>query len=578
MASKKLVATYAMIKSYKNQPSNKWLTLSEFIDNSISSWQGKGDIKKSLAGLEIEIVFDSRDENNLKLTVSDNANGMSEDEILNAMQPSDREGKEDTHYNQYGVGMKLGIFWYGQDGIVHSKIKGKKEYCVELKTSTKLDGMAVEIQSSRPEENFVKHESGTTIRIENIYLNRKWKNNDLNYIKEALGWRYGKILSRNLKNGEYIPGIKIKIMELSNDKKSNSLNIFHEIEASYHTPFSLKRYINSHSKKNNYDIEKFKKEWEETINKILNDPSNIDKNILKEFCYLLKDGKDLVSEININFDNDKSAILKFGLLEPSSNYSKICGVTTFHLDRAINHSPNSEDNLSSSLSFKTSTTKGGIGDPTYRRLFGEINLTGIENPDQNKSRFDWSYSGKEKINEVLKKIWDELKPLLSLIVNNWEKMTLIEELGSKEEREEVINASTKVLDKYVIEPTIQPLIKDGVSINEPCYILKEDNKKIWILESLNVGSDLIKTENNDEGIKIYYNAEHKFWKPFMNDKKLTLQYRGSCVYPLILLIGLCNDYFKDKELTSTLLKEELSIMDFEEVINKVVKAIEAKDD
>lgn len=574
MASKKLVATYAMIKAYKNQPSNKWLALSEFIDNSISSWQGKDNPEKSLEGLEIKIIFDTRDDNNLRLIISDNANGMSEDEIVNAMQPSDRRNKKDTHYNQYGVGMKLGIFWYGEDGIVHSKIKGKKEYCVELKTSIHDENEGVEVSSEKPDKNVIEYESGTTVIIEKVYLNRKLKSNDLKDIKDALGWRYGKILSRYTNSNQYIPGMKIQIKELSLDtKKTNS---FSDVEASHHTPFSIDRFISYHSKKSGYNIKKFVKEWEESVDNILYDEKNQDKHILKKFCQLLKEEKDLVSEIDIVFDNNKIAPLKFGILAPSSNYSKIEGVTTYHIARAIDHGPNTSE--SSTLSFKTTKNTGGVGDPTYRRLFGEINLTGIENPDQNKSRFDWSYNGKDKINKVLDKIWGELKPLLSLMANNWEMMQKTSELKDNKEKKEVMNASTKVLNTSIIEPSVEPISEEGKIMDQPCYIIKDNNKKIWIFESLSVGSDLVRTESVEDGIKIFYNAEHKFWKPFINDKKFTLQYRGSCVYPLILLIGLCNDYFRDKELTLSLLNDNKLPMDFEEVINEVVKAIESKDE
>lgn len=576
MASKKLVATYAMMKAYKSHPTNKWLTLSEFIDNSISSWRGKGNTTKSLVGLEIKITFDSTDENNLKLIISDNANGMNEDEILEAMQPSDRRGKKDTHYNQYGVGMKLGIFWYGEDGIVHSKVKGKKEFCVELKTSREDENTEIEVKTKRPSENYVEYESGTTIRIEKIYDNRKWKPTDLNDIKEALGWRYGKMLSKNLENNEYIPGMTIKIRELLPDRKANSSNVWCNIESSYHKAFTLQKYIDSKSNKNDYNMEKFNLEWENDVNKLIN--NNSDKEILVEFCNLLINKKELKSTIDVSFDyGRKNTKLIFGILSPSKNYAKISGVTTFHLDRAINHSPNSKDNKSSSISFKTNKSEGSIGDSTDRRLFGEIDLTGIEVPDQNKSSFLWSFYGEDDLNKILEKVWNQLKPLLNLIIY-WEKLNLTQKITSNKEIEKILDSSSKVLNPYVIEPKIDFIVDDnGDETNVPCYLLKEDNKRIWIEESLDPKSELVKIESNDEGIKICYNAQHKFWKPFINDKD-SLEYRGSCIYPIILLIGLCNDYFNKKELTSSLLKEQLSLMDFEEVINKVVKVIESKDE
>jgi hypothetical protein len=58
----------------------------------------------------INIDIDYSDNENKKITITDNANGMGMLELLDAMQPNSREGKTDNDYNQYGIGMKLGIF------------------------------------------------------------------------------------------------------------------------------------------------------------------------------------------------------------------------------------------------------------------------------------------------------------------------------------------------------------------------------------------------------------------------------------------------------------------------------------
>jgi light-regulated signal transduction histidine kinase (bacteriophytochrome) len=81
---------------------------SEYIDNSVSSYQTKH--KNSVDGLKItiDIVTDENDEQ--FFTVVDNAGGMDDETLYQAIIPNNKKGKSDTKLNQHGIGMKLASF------------------------------------------------------------------------------------------------------------------------------------------------------------------------------------------------------------------------------------------------------------------------------------------------------------------------------------------------------------------------------------------------------------------------------------------------------------------------------------
>jgi hypothetical protein len=96
--------------------------------------------------------------------------------------------------------------------------------------------------------------------------------------------------------------------------------------------------------------------------------------------------ENLIFEKSIHI-NGKDTKIKFGILggdfqknKKGFSKEKYCGLTTYHIDRAINHGPNNEQ--CTNLMFTKSK------DPTRVWVYGEINLTDIEEPDKNKSKFD----------------------------------------------------------------------------------------------------------------------------------------------------------------------------------------------
>lgn len=572
MSTKNLVATYGMIQNYKNERTNKWLTLAEFIDNSISSWIQTKEKEDDVKGLKVSIIYDYSNSSNKKMTIIDNANGMDDEELVNSLQPSDTKGKSEMKYNQYGVGMKLGIFWNGADVEIYSKKNGVENF-TELKTSKKSLDEAVSVESRWSNEGVVPHESGTLIKIENVYPNRVLKQNDFDLIKEALGWRYKKLLCDQENN---IPGMEIWLIIKNSDKKGQTKEEL--VKPFSIKPFTLESFVERRKLDNNFDNIKFQSEYLEDINKL--ERENSDNKLLLEFCEKLKNNQPLVSSVNIFWKNlDKSAELKFGIINSIHNksYQKVCGVTTFHLHRAINHGPNDKNNESRCIYFNANSQSSlsSGANPTWRRLFGEINLTGLEKPDQNKSRFDWSVDGEENFYKELDTIWKNLTPLLNLIIEWEKKFKIISIMKTIEEKENIANYSKKSLDIEKLDISVEscPETND----DEPCFFLKDLGKKIWIIESQDKDFVFV-NEKNDEEMYVYYNINHRFWRSFIFEKEKD-KIRGESIYPLILLIALCNDSLEKKS------KNCLDFFDIEEkpknfieIMNIVVKAIESKDE
>lgn len=574
--SRKIVATYGMIKNYKNETSNKWLALSEFIDNSISSWEGNN--KDNAIGLEITIEFDGTNKDNRKLTIKDNANAMDKNTLESAMQPSDIKGKSDKKYNQYGVGMKLGIFWYGEDGKVYSKEKKSHEYFVELKTSCNDLSREVMVDAKKSYDNAVEYDSGTTIVIEKIYDNKWLRTEDLIEIKNALGWRYRNLLE-DKKNNK--PGMKISLLHKVEDNRTKYGNIHYFVEPFFIKPFTLENFKIYHKNKKNYNYEAFENRYLKDIENLIDE--NKSNSVLIEFCEKLVKNEPLISIKEIPWENfDKPAILKFGIIDSTSEnqqgkLGKINGVTTFHLDRAINHGPNTNASNSCIPFNKKAGVSFSSGDPTWRRLYGEINLTGYEVPDQNKSSFIWSYTGEENLSNNLQNIWNSLKELLSLIVKWEDNLKITNPVSTDKDKQKLVDFSKDSLDLSKITPKTE--ICDLTEKLEPCFYIEEEDKNIWILES--VKDELISINQGDDLKNTYvsFNPNHKFWKPFIDNKE-TLEYRGNSIYPLVLLVALCGIYLEDKVFFKNgfLPYEEKYLKKFQDVVNLVVKTIESKNE
>ena len=112
-----------IIRSYKRLSYTAWHALAEFVDNSIQSYLNHREqldisYRESGIGLRVEIHYSRA--NGGQLTVIDNAMGMSEDELENAL----RIGKAPlvtSGLSEFGMGLKTAACWFGDYWTVETK-------------------------------------------------------------------------------------------------------------------------------------------------------------------------------------------------------------------------------------------------------------------------------------------------------------------------------------------------------------------------------------------------------------------------------------------------------------------------
>lgn len=558
---KKIEATYEMIRAYTNNPSNYWLAISEFIDNSISSY--KEENNNSVEGLDIKIKFDFSNETNKKIYIIDNAGGMKEEKLLDSMQPCNKTNKSDSSYNQYGVGMKFGIFWFGEDGEVYSKNKKGTEYYVNFSTSDKDPSQGVELEVEKKESNLIKTKTGTAIIISKIYERRDItsQKGKQDLFMDALGSRYNKLL----KDGK----MSITVGFFSADNKNKSSG-FKNVIPYFNEPFNLEQiYEKSTEVQKKSLYEKLKKE-EDKLNDTYKNPST--SNLTKEAIEKFWNNKEL-SFKEVIIINNKNVELLFSVMNFNKK-SKIhyCGLTTYHIDRAINHCPNSIE-LNTNIPFIKSKS-----DPKGRWLYGEINLTGVEVPDQNKSKFDWSKNAEKDMSDQLEKIYSQLECVLQIIVNlNEAKKTKI---MNEKDLEGVKVQVSNIIKPSLLEVNIEKNESDnGVmvfKINNNIHtknINIDGRNLIFEVEQISDGDDIFitteKVERDDNDVYIIKaNTNHSFWNPIKNSDN---NFVGNILYPLIIILALSNDTYGRNQISKKL--DPNQEYEFINIINSIMKDI-----
>ena len=144
MSSIQLELGFQVIQSYKRLSYTPWHAIAELVDNSTQSYfDNRDDLDKALLdshdeNLNIGIVYDSTDGGLLR--VSDNAMGMSYDELANALRvgfaPKNTSGR-----SKYGMGMKTASCWIGNKWTVRTKKFGDTlEHCVSVDVNRIANG------------------------------------------------------------------------------------------------------------------------------------------------------------------------------------------------------------------------------------------------------------------------------------------------------------------------------------------------------------------------------------------------------------------------------------------------------
>ena len=117
----------SVYNTYKTRPNTIPHALGEFIDNAIGSYQQNKDRLLENAPnykLHIDINIEWNDKKTSKITINDNAAGISEHAYQTAFEPAHKP-EDDKGLNEFGMGMKDAALWLGDTWRVASSALGE---------------------------------------------------------------------------------------------------------------------------------------------------------------------------------------------------------------------------------------------------------------------------------------------------------------------------------------------------------------------------------------------------------------------------------------------------------------------
>ena len=115
-----------IIRSYKRLSYTPWYALAEFIDNAIQSLSNNQELLNAVyssEGQRLAVQVSYSRTNGGQISIRDNAMGMSEEELTNALRigrpPVNRSG-----LSEFGMGLKTSACWFGNQWTVRTKRLG----------------------------------------------------------------------------------------------------------------------------------------------------------------------------------------------------------------------------------------------------------------------------------------------------------------------------------------------------------------------------------------------------------------------------------------------------------------------
>lgn len=564
----KVKSTKRMLTHFKSEDYSVPLMLSEFIDNSISSWE-KGytnsEIIQKKDRLKIHIIFREKYVNDQKrekqIIIKDNAFGMNFDEIEKAADFYDSKGKSKEDLNQHGIGLKSAIGWFGEDMTIISKTKDDTQFFNILEfDTTNFEAhddwyvTAKQVEINKTNRKTLLGESGTNITIDKIYDDEKF-----DYIKYEeqrsallifLGWKYKYYIRDGL-----IINLSFNLDD--KDKKDNSEYIVGDFEI---TPWKLSNFKTYISKKvidsfKNLDsdiqseenVDEFQKE---IISNFLDNIKTImeksePESLKYDICNHILDDNPLLIKQQITIDDKlfdidlgiiSSDSLKYSIAKKSKSkftdnyydikkkysFGTLQGISTFHHNRGIEIGPfiNKsfwDKKMPQTISF-AKDRRAINGESTPIRLYGEIHLKDFST-EINKAKLIWDVNNLDDFKDDLSKIWeDSFDEILQEIV----------ETENKCKKNQKIKLKSKTIEKTFLDSAEKMKFGMQESVgNHECI----NGKHNWIYKAFYNDSEYVfslledNLENrpfkcnqvSDNEYKIFYDFNHSIWHPINSD-------------------------------------------------------------
>ena len=488
MAKQKDIRTYSDYIDLKNVSTKPFLMISELIDNSISSFDNYYGTEEWGEKLEIEVDFyfgekkttkiihGTKNSINSYIRVTDNAFGMNELKLLEAIRLNKKNKESKSNMNRHGRGLKQCAFYFGSDLEIETWDEKDNFSKIEIPTSIHNPEGEVTLESYRIGINDFESlkKRGTSILIKKIHSNRVLSPNRFKELIDAISFRY----IRLIKSGR---------LEI---RYTNNIN---NMDSSFEKKEDAKEFIEKVSNNFDYNLTKMNeiiKAIEIDVNSAIEGNSGTNETGIIDFpkypilirktfenikSLLLKsiENKDIEFKwdqvLNIN---NKKLNVSFWMLE--KNKSSYRGYRVYEGDRALLHPPIAEGENGTSTYFKAVFPSSHKSGSTDNRFAGEFNILEINaTTSTDKSKFIFEDTEDEEI----------LNMKLRLI---WEVFNIFAIKGRSEDKKEIgktIESKDKNIVKATIESKFGKSVKDViVNENKIQLDMKMDEKITWKLE------------------------------------------------------------------------------------------------
>ncbi|MCK5867675.1 MAG: ATP-binding protein, partial [Mycoplasmataceae bacterium] len=457
MSKRKIYMNYNNYISMSTNKTSKYLMFSEFIDNSIASFEVKyGEkFKEWDEKIKIEIKIDIKTNGDSKqnkvkihgkyirndshIKVSDNAFGMKGDILYDALQIDNKKILEGSNKNVHGRGMKQAAFFFGLSLFIETN-NGKESNEINFDL-TKIGNLSSDVELEVRKSNFKNR--GTTITLSNLYDSKlSISTSEIKEIEEALKTRYWNYLKTGklsiMITTDILGGTKTELS--STNEEPLYLNV-KDLDSFYSGKdrVAAEKMIIDH-------IDNLKLVQPKT--KIANlDPENemLIKDTIKKMYTTPGLYRWEYKDVSFGFLTDSIKLdMKFWRNGAPINYGPYRGIYIIQGGRAIKHGPNGQAYLD------WYPTKSHSSGSTDNLFFGEIDITNIDQIIATNDKSDI---------EIETDIKNELD---SFIYWNWYVFNKVENFIRNEQ-----NQAKKSITPHVVENNLNSRFSSFSSKEKP---------------------------------------------------------------------------------------------------------------
>lgn len=235
-----------IIKIFKALDYESWFALAEYIDNSISSYQGvREKILEVESDYKLKIDIDINYVDNT-LTITDNAGGIEESKYEYAFRAAEIPD-DTTGLNEFGMGMKTASSWLANKWTVITKAYGEDvERTIQFNVNEVVENNIQELNASEKESNSTSHY--TIIKLEELTGNAPL-HRDINKIKKHLASIHRKFIKdagiEISVNGEILEfiGQDLLVSPKWNDESGENIEWKIDIDTSFGTNKHVKGFV-----------------------------------------------------------------------------------------------------------------------------------------------------------------------------------------------------------------------------------------------------------------------------------------------------------------------------------------------